>query len=153
METDLIGSFHAARLAFEQLKQTRGSIVFISGPQARSPVGYQAHVGAAKAGVDNLMRNLALEWGRFGIRCNSISPGPIEETAGFRQLNTARDYEKLKSFIPLGRNGTIADIASMAVFLASPLASYVTGALIPVDGGHALPGLGIYEAVMTDRVS
>jgi NAD(P)-dependent dehydrogenase (short-subunit alcohol dehydrogenase family) len=153
VETDLIGSFHSARFGFEQLKETRGSIIFISAPQARLPVGYQCHVGAAKAGVDNLMRNLALEWGRFGIRCNSISPGPIEDTAGFRQLNTAKDYEKLKSLIPLGRNGTIDDIASVAVFLASPMASYVTGAVIPVDGGHALPGLGIYEAVMTDRLS
>jgi NAD(P)-dependent dehydrogenase (short-subunit alcohol dehydrogenase family) len=153
VETDLVGSFHASRIAFEQLKQTRGCVLFISGPQASVPAGFQCHVGAAKAAVDNLMRNLALEWGRYGIRANSISPGPIEDTAGFRQLNTPKDYEKLKSFIPLGRYGTIADISSMAVFLASPLASFVTGAVVPVDGGHALPGLGVYEAIMTDRLS
>lgn len=153
VDTDLIGSFHAARAAFDQLRKTRGCILFISGPQAFMPATFQCHVGAAKAGVDNLSRNLALEWGRFGIRSNAISPGPIEETAGFRQLTTPDDYEKLKSFIPLGRNGATSDIAAAAVFLASPLASFITGAVIPVDGGHSLPGSGVYTAIMTDRLS
>jgi NAD(P)-dependent dehydrogenase (short-subunit alcohol dehydrogenase family) len=148
VDTDLVGSFHASRAAFEQLKETRGSILFVSGPQAALPAAYQCHVGAAKAGVDNLARNLAFEWGRYGIRSNSISPGPIEDTAGFRQLNTREDYERLQKLIPLGRYGTVEDVASVAVFLASPLAAYVTGAVIPVDGGHALPGLGIHQAVM-----
>jgi NAD(P)-dependent dehydrogenase (short-subunit alcohol dehydrogenase family) len=153
VDTDLVGSFHAARAAFDQLRQTRGSVLFISGPQAFMPAAFQCHVGAAKAGVDNLTRNLALEWGRFGIRCNGISPGPIEGTAGFRQLTTAEDYEKLRSFIPLGRNGAVEDVAAVAAFLASPLASYVTGVVIPVDGGHSLLGSGVYTAIMTDRLS
>ena len=148
VETDLSGSFYAARAAFGQLKETRGLVLFISGPQAWLPAMYQCHVGAAKAGVDNLTRNLALEWGPYGIRCNSISPGPIENTAGFDQLNRPENYERLKSLIPLGRYGAIEDVASAAVFLASPLANYITGVVISVDGGHSLPGMGVHQAVM-----
>ena len=76
MDIDLLGSFHASRAAFEQLRATRGCVIFISAGMAFVPYPYQVHVGAAKAGVDNMMRNLALEWGKYGIRCNSIIPGP-----------------------------------------------------------------------------
>ncbi|HCK82451.1 MAG TPA: short-chain dehydrogenase, partial [Candidatus Competibacteraceae bacterium] len=86
IDIDLLGSFHTCRAAFEQLKETRGNIIFISAGMAFLPYAFQAHVGAAKAGIDNLMRNLALEWGRFGIRSNSIAPGPIEGTEGVRRL-------------------------------------------------------------------
>lgn len=68
IDIDVLGSFHAARAAFEQLCQTRGSIVFISAGQAFQAYPMQAHVGAAKAGVDMLMKNLAVDWGRYGIR-------------------------------------------------------------------------------------
>src|SRR5208282_1475118 len=88
IDIDLLGAFHAAREAFEQLKATHGCIIFISAGQAFVPHAYQVHVGAAKAGIDNMMRNLALEWGRHGIRANSIVPGPIEGTEGMRRLST-----------------------------------------------------------------
>ena len=88
IEIDLIGAFHASRAAFEQLKETQGTILFISAGMAYVPHAYQAHVGAAKAGIDMLMRNLALEWGRHGIRANSIVPGPIGGTEGMKRLLT-----------------------------------------------------------------
>ena len=68
IDIDLVGSFNASRIAFEQLKRTRGSIIFITAPMAHVPHAYQAHVGPAKAGVEMLMKNLALEWGPYGIR-------------------------------------------------------------------------------------
>ncbi|HSO23186.1 MAG TPA: SDR family oxidoreductase, partial [Chondromyces sp.] len=142
VDIDLLGSFNASRAAFAQLKETRGTILFISAGQAFIPYPLQAHVGAAKAGVDHLMRNLALEWGRFGIRCNSVAPGPIEGTEGMRRLAPGDEtfHERLRAAIPLGRYGTVEDIGHAAVFLASPLASYITGTLLVVDGGQNLPG-------------
>lgn len=142
VDIDLLGSFNASRAAFAQLRETRGTILFISAGQAYIPYPLQAHVGAAKAGVDHLMRNLALEWGRFGIRCNSVAPGPIEGTEGMRRLAPGDEtfHERLRRSIPLGRYGTVEDIGHAAVFLASPLASYITGTLLVVDGGQNLPG-------------
>ena len=142
VDIDLLGSFNTCRAAFEQLQETRGNIIFISAGMSFMPYAFQAHVGAAKAGIDNLMRNLALEWGRFGIRCNSIAPGPIEGTEGVRRLVPEGSADKLKRMIPLGRFGRPDDIGQLSVFLASPLASYLTGALIVADGGQNLPGSG-----------
>lgn len=155
IDIDLIGSFNAARAAFDQLKQTRGNILFISAGQSYMPYFAQAHAGAAKAGMDNLMKNLALEWGRYGIRCNSIVPGPIEDTEGMRRLSPTGGEEKsgdrFKHSIPLGRYGTVDEIGYMAVFLASPLAEYVTGSVTIVDGGQNLPGSGVMMAAMLER--
>ncbi|MDS4059201.1 MAG: SDR family oxidoreductase [Candidatus Contendobacter sp.] len=151
IDIDLLGSFHTCRAAFEQLKETQGNIIFISAGQAFMPYAFQAHVGAAKAGIDNMMRNLALEWGRFGIRCNSIAPGPIEGTEGVRRLVPAGSTDKLKRMIPLGRFGTPDDIGQLSVFLASPLAAYITGTLIVADGGQNLPGSGAWtQLIMTE---
>jgi NAD(P)-dependent dehydrogenase (short-subunit alcohol dehydrogenase family) len=148
MDIDLLGSFHTCRAAFPQLKETRGNIIFISAGQAFIPYAFQVHVGAAKAGMDNMMRNLALEWGRFGIRCNSIAPGPIEGTEGVRRLVPAGSVDQLKKAIPLGRFGTPDDIGQLSVFLASPLASYITGTLMVADGGQNLPGSGAWTQLI-----
>ncbi len=145
VDIDLLGSFNAARAAFAQLEETRGNIVFISAGQSFTPYFAQVHVGAAKAGIDQLMRNLALEWGRFGIRVNSVAPGPIEGTEGMRRLAPADAgfHRRFRASIPLGRLGTAEEIGQVAVFLASPLASYVTGTLLVADGGQNLPGSGL----------
>ena len=153
IDIDLLGSFHTCRAAFEQLKETRGNIIFISAGQAFMPYALQAHVGAAKAGIDNMMRNLALEWGRFGIRCNSIAPGPIEGTEGVRRLVPEGSIDKLKRMIPLGRFGTPDDIGQLSVFLASPLASYITGTLIVADGGQNLPGSGAWTQLVLSEMA
>jgi len=148
VDIDLLGSFHAARAGFAQLKETRGSLIFISAGQSYLPHAFQAHVGAAKAGVDNLMRNLALEWGPLGIRSNSIVPGPIEGTEGMRRLAGTANAELWKRRVPLGRTGTVDEIGAMAVVLASPLASYVTGAQVVVDGGTGLAGSGLFNQMV-----
>ncbi|MCA9524445.1 MAG: SDR family oxidoreductase [Myxococcales bacterium] len=148
IEIDLLGSFNAAKAAFEQLKRTRGSLIFISAGQAFLPFPLQAHAGAAKAGVDNLMRNLALEWGALGIRSNSIAPGPIAETEGMRRLAVGKMRELVVQSIPLARLGTVDDIGEAAVFLASPLASFITGTVLLVDGGQTLHGSGLMTGLM-----
>lgn len=148
IDIDLLGSFNAARAAFEQLERTKGNIIFVSAGQAFMPYYAQAHCGAAKAGIDNLMRNLALEWGGRGIRSNSIAPGPIEGTEGMKRLAPGGIDDKLQQAIPLQRYGTVDEIGQMAVFLASPLAAYVTGTVVVVDGGMNLPGSGLYTHVL-----
>ena len=145
IDIDLLGSFNAARAAFEQLKSTRGSVLFISAGQAFTPYAFQVHVAAAKAGIDMMMRNLALEWGRYGIRVNSIAPGPIEGTEGMKRLADPKLLAQFARTIPLQRLGTVDDIGQLAVFLASPLAAYVTGALVVADGGQNLPGSALFN--------
>ena len=142
---DLIGSFNASRAAFEQLKANKGTIIYISAGMAYMPHAFQVHVGAAKAGIDMMMRNLALEWGRYGIRANSIVPGPIEGTEGAKRLLSATRGAEFINAIPLRRMGTVDDIGQTAVFLASPLASYISGCVVVVDGGQNLAGSTLFN--------
>lgn len=145
VEIDLLGAFNAAHAAFGQLQRTRGSVLFISGGQSYVPFRYQAHVGAAKAGIDMLMRDLALEWGPLGIRCNSIVPGPVEGTEGMQRLSPEGDVSLWSRMVPLGRMARVDEVAQMAVVLASPLGSYVSGAVLPVDGGQNLTGSALFN--------
>ncbi len=138
VDIDLKGTFNVCRAAFEQLKQHRGQILNISATLHYLGTPMQLHVSAAKAGVDALTRNLAVEWGRYGIRVNAIAPGPIGDTEGMKRLVPEPIKEKLKQKVPLGRFGMIADIENAAVFLCSDAASYVNGAVLVVDGGHWL---------------
>ncbi len=148
ISVDLLGSFNAARAAFTQLKATRGNIVFVSATNAIMPFAFQSHVGAAKAGIDSLMRGLALEWGKYGIRCNSVLPGPIEKTEGLRRLLTEQDIAELRSYVPLGRFGTIEDVAAVCCFLASPAASLLTGVSLVADGGQSFSGSAMLAELM-----
>jgi NAD(P)-dependent dehydrogenase (short-subunit alcohol dehydrogenase family) len=140
VDIDLLGSFNATRAVFAQLKEARGCLIFISAGMAYVPFPYQVHVGAAKAGIDMMMRNLALEWGKYGIRANSIVPGPIAGTEGMKRLGGSDVEARRGRAIPLGRYGTTDEIGQAAVFLASPLATYVTGTVLVVDGGSNLAG-------------
>jgi len=138
VDIDLKGTFNVCRAAFEQLKQHRGQILNISATLHYLGTPMQLHVSAAKAGVDALTRNLAVEWGRHGIRVNAIAPGPIGDTEGMKRLVPEPIKEKLKQRIPLGRFGLISDIENAAVFLCSDAANYINGAVLVVDGGHWL---------------
>jgi 2,4-dienoyl-CoA reductase [(3E)-enoyl-CoA-producing], peroxisomal len=138
VDIDLKGSFNVCRAAFDQLKQHRGQILNISATLHYLGTPMQLHVSAAKAGVDALTKNLAVEWGRYGIRVNAIAPGPIGDTEGMKRLVPEPIKDKLKGRIPLGRFGLIEDIENAAVFLCSDAASYINGAVLVVDGGHWL---------------
>ena len=138
VDIDLKGTFNVCRAAFEQLKEHRGQILNISATLHYLGTPMQLHVSAAKAGVDALTRNLAVEWGRYGIRVNAIAPGPIEDTEGMKRLVSEPIKQKLRERVPLGRFGLIKDIEAAAVFLCSDAASYINGAVLVVDGGHWL---------------
>jgi peroxisomal 2,4-dienoyl-CoA reductase len=138
VDIDLKGTFNVCRAAFEQLKANQGQILNISATLHYLGTPMQLHVSAAKAGVDALTRNLAVEWGRHGIRVNGIAPGPIEDTEGMKRLVPEPIKEKLKKGIPLGRFGRITDIETAALFLCSDAANFINGVTLVVDGGQWL---------------
>ena len=138
VDIDLKGTFNVCRAAFAQLKEHQGQILNISATLHYLGTPMQLHVSAAKAGVDALTRNLAVEWGRYGIRVNTIAPGPIEDTEGMKRLVPEPVKEKLKKNIPLGRFGRISDIEQAALFLCSEGARFINGAILVVDGGQWL---------------
>lgn len=138
IDIDLNGTFNCCQVALPYLKEASagGRIISISATAANYGWPGAAHAGAAKSGIQNLMKSLAVEWGVYGIRANWISPGPIAGTEGVDRLIIAqgRSQEALDS-IPLGTFGEGDDIANAVVYLVSDLGKYVSGAELTVDGG------------------
>jgi 3-oxoacyl-[acyl-carrier protein] reductase len=134
LETNLTGSFRVAKRAAKgMLRMRRGRIVFISSVVGLLGAPGQVNYAATKAGLVGMARSLARELGSRGITANVVAPGFIETdmTAALPEA-TQQDY---LSRIPLGRYGTTAEIAAAVRWVSSDEAAYVTGAVIPVDGG------------------
>lgn len=148
VDIDLCGTFNTCRAAFQHLAKPGASIVSITATQADVPTPLQVHAGAAKAGIEKLTRDLALEWGRFGVRVNAVAPGPIEGTEGMSRLAPEGAGEALKKRVPLGRYGTIEEVASAVLYLVSPAGAYITGSTILIDGGTSLIGPGPFLDMM-----
>lgn len=141
VDIDLLGTFNTCRAAYQFLRKPGASIVSISATHAFTPIPMQAHVCAAKAGVDMLSRTLALEWAAAGIRVNVISPGPVDETEGMRRLAPTPEIRQMVAeSVPLKRFATRDEIADLALFLCSDAARYITGAVMVCDGGQSLLG-------------
>jgi NAD(P)-dependent dehydrogenase (short-subunit alcohol dehydrogenase family) len=139
IDIDLLGTFNTCRAAYEHLRKPGASILSISASHAYIPIAYQSHVCAAKAGIDILMKVLALEWGPAGVRVNCITPGPTDDTEGMRRLApTAEARAAVERGVPLRRFGTKDELADLALFLASDAGSYITGAIYVCDGGSSL---------------
>jgi peroxisomal 2,4-dienoyl-CoA reductase len=146
IDIDLCGTFNFSRAVFESLQKAGNALILnISATLHYHGTPLQLHASAAKAGVDAVTRNLAVEWGQFGIRVCGIAPGPIAETEGMKRLAPGEVTAKMAAAIPAGRFGGIDEIAAAAVFLRSPAAAYITGHTLVVDGGHcvATPPLGM----------
>jgi 2,4-dienoyl-CoA reductase [(3E)-enoyl-CoA-producing], peroxisomal len=135
VDIDLKGTFNVSRAALPHLKNRGGAILNISATLQLLGTAGQAHAAAAKAGVDSLTRTLAVEWGPYGVRVNGLAPGPVEGTEGVRRLTTPASHRRILEQCPLGRLATIDEVASVAVFLCSDAASFVTGTTLVVDGG------------------
>jgi 3-oxoacyl-[acyl-carrier protein] reductase len=140
MATNLRGSFLAAKAALKPMKAQRsGRILFtssITGPHVTSP-GH-GHYSATKSGINGLIRAAALEWSGYGITVNGVEPGNIL-TEAIQEHRSPEFIKSMEDAIPLGRLGSVRDVANAFLFLASDEASYITGTTIIVDGGQLLP--------------
>jgi len=132
--TNLTGAFRVARRATRAMMRARfGRIIFISSVVGQLGSAGQVNYAASKAGLVGLARSMARELGSRGITANVVAPGFVET-----DMTAALTPDQVKGYatqIPLGRLGSVDDIASVVEFLASDSAGYVTGALVPVDGG------------------
>ena len=138
VDIDLLGTFNVFRGCHDLLNLPGASLIAITAGQAINPLPLQAHACAAKAGINQLVRVLAMEWGPQ-VRVNGISPGPISGTEGMARLapDAARRSEYFER-IPMKRWGEISEVAEGAVFLCSASANYVTGTILDIDGGSQL---------------
>ncbi|WP_028228610.1 SDR family oxidoreductase [Paraburkholderia ferrariae] len=141
MDIDVLGTFHVMLAVWPHLRKPGAAILNLTAAQSWMATPGQIHVCAAKSGVDQIMRTLAIEWGPSGVRVNSIAPGPVADTEGMARLAptpaAARAWTRA---VPLGRFASKDDIVRAALWLCSSAADYVTGVVLSVDGGLSLGG-------------
>ncbi|MSP30459.1 MAG: SDR family oxidoreductase [Acetobacteraceae bacterium] len=138
---DVMATVHASHAAIDHLKAAKGCIINISSISALRASARSAPYGAAKAAVIHYTLSQAQMYARDGVRANAISPGSIEFPGGVwdqRKTSNPGLYNAVLKSIPFGRLGHPEEIANVALFLASPLAAWVTGQAISVDGGQLL---------------
>lgn len=134
LDANLSGAFRVARRAVKPMTRARsGRLVFLSSVVGLSGSAGQVNYSAAKAGLVGLARSLAREFASRSITANVVAPGPIE-TDMTAALPDERQGD-LAAAVPLGRFGTVEEVAAAVTFLASPEAAFITGAVLPVDGG------------------
>ena len=137
VDTNLTGAFHTIRRATPGMMKARyGRIVNVSSASAHIGQAGQANYAAAKAGLVGLTRSVARELARRNITCNVVAPGPIVTSMTDELTDEWR--AQVETAVPLGRFGTAEECAAVIAFLCSEPAAYVTGAVVPVDGGLAM---------------
>ncbi|HXI39916.1 MAG TPA: SDR family oxidoreductase [Bryobacteraceae bacterium] len=152
IDIDLLGTFNTCRAAYEHLRKPGASVLAISASHAFRPIPFQSHVCAGKAGVDILMKTLAVEWGSAGVRVNVVTPGPVDDTEGMRRLAPTEEIrQRLAGSIPLRRFAAKDEIADLALFLCSDAAAYITGAIFVCDGGQSLTGSSFATALAAEK--
>lgn len=139
VRNNLLGTFNITREVATQclIPAKRGVIVNVIANMARGFPG-MVHTGAARAGVDNMTKTLAVEWVRYGIRVNAVAPGVIGTEALSRYGDDMLEHSR--KGIPMKRLGTGDEVAAAIVFLCSRASSYITGETLYIDGGARLWG-------------
>jgi 3-oxoacyl-[acyl-carrier protein] reductase len=138
IDTNLTGAFLTARAVLRgMVRRRQGTIVVMSSIVGAAGNAGQANYAAAKAGLVGLVRSLARETGSRGVRVNAVAPGFIL-TDMTESLLTPERRSALEERTALGRLGTPEDVAGVVAFLCSPASAFVTGAVLPVDGGLSL---------------
>ena len=137
ISTNLKGVFNCTKAALKQMSRQRsGKIVNMASVMGMMGNPGQANYSASKGGVIALTKTTAKEYGKRGIRANAIAPGFIQTTMTEEMTEDAKS--KVLDMIPIRQLGTPDDVANVALFLCSPLSSYLTGVVIPVDGGMVM---------------
>jgi NAD(P)-dependent dehydrogenase (short-subunit alcohol dehydrogenase family) len=134
----LNGSFYCARAVGRHMiaRGGGGSIVSILANYVWTGSPGTIHSAAAKAGVRSMTQTLAVEWARYNIRVNAVAPGPIESEGAAKQLwNTPDAVQRITDMVPLRRFGQPSEVADAVAFLVSPLAEFITGETLTMDGG------------------
>eukprot|EP00762_Andalucia_godoyi_P000728 ANDGO_05380.mRNA.1 Peroxisomal 2 len=146
MEIDTVGTFLMSQSVMNKafIKQKSGVILNISMNLHYTGMPMQAHAGAAKSAIDGLTKHLAVEWGKLAnVRVNSVAPGAIASTEGFKRLLPDKMSEDLQKMTPLTRFGCNEDIALASLYLCSDAAAFVSGSTLVVDGGAWMTQGGI----------
>ena len=139
VETNLTGTFLMCREAYNQAMRDNGGVIVNMLMENWRGFPGMAHSGAARAGVENLTKTLAVEWARSGVRINGVAPGLIESSGLANYPEAAQQYiQTVIQDIPLKRMGTESETAAAIVFLLSPGANYISGESIRIDGGSSL---------------
>src|SRR5579872_267805 len=153
----LMGTLHCTMTCGRRWlnSQHKGTVLSISATYAPVGSAYVVPSAVSKAGVEALMRSLAVEWGNRGIRMNAIAPGPIPTQGAFPRVLPHPGLEKLAlDRNPLHRFGTVEELANLAAFLVSDNSGYINGEVIRMDGGEFLQGAGEFSSlgkVLTDK--
>jgi len=134
----LTGTMTVTQAALRDIVEQRGTVVVISSDSARIGERYMSVYAAAKAGLLGFTKSVAREVGRQGVRVNAIAPGTTNTPGGSGFIEQAGGAEKLARAYPLGRIGEPQDIANAALFLVSPLSSWMTGQVLSVSGGFTM---------------
>lgn len=131
-------AFVTLDIAKRLIKSQKGAnFLAITTIYAQSGSGYVVPSAAAKAGVETMIRSLAAEWGKYGMRFNAIAPGPIETKGAFSRLDPTGKFIALtKERIPTGRLGEIPELANLASYLVSDYSSWISGEVVMFDGGE-----------------
>src|SRR6218665_2999768 len=135
LDVNLTGTFRLCSACLPLLRQSRGSIINVASMNAFLALPLIPAYCASKGGVVLLTKSLALAWAEHGVRVNAIAPGYVEPPINAASRRDQAHYERIRSRIPLGRWAQPEDIAGSTVYLASPVAHYVTGTVLAVDGG------------------
>jgi len=138
VNTNLQGTFYCIKQIGSFMRKTgSGRIVNIASVLGTIGSYYSSAYSVTKAAIIQMTRNLALEWARYNIHVNTIAPGALDTDMIQSQLTHPKAKESLLRQIPLRRLGNPSEIVGLAILLASPASSYITGSVFPIDGGFA----------------